>query len=467
MEPISIQELLEATGGVLLGDTPPQGLTVTRLQYDSRQIAPGDFFLPLVGERSDGHAFINQALEDGAIGAFTMRERESYQPGKVYIKVRATDKVPRALAAWYRARFSIPFVAVTGSVGKTTTKDMVSAVLSEKFSVHKTPENHNNELGVPMALLELDSTHQISVIEMGMNSFGEIDNLSELVRPSAALITNIGDAHIEILGSRENILRAKCEVFGHMAPDAPAILNGDDPLLRTLAQSQPGRPLLFCGQSGNCDFWADHLDRDLGTDHLHCLLHTPQGDFPVEIPALGDYMVYPVLMAAAVGQRFGMTGEEIARGVLRYAPTKMRMNVVDRGKNVRILDDAYNANPQSMRAAIQTLSDSAADYKMAVLGDMLELGPLGPGMHEAVGRILGEKHIDCLVAIGELARNMAQGAEAAQVPEVYWFATKEEALPTLAKLVCPNSAVLAKASRGMEFEQIVAYLISITPEKEP
>ena len=465
MEPVSIQDLLDATGGTLLGDVPPQGLAVTRVQYDSRQIAPGDFFLPLVGERSDGHSFINQSLEQGAVGTFTMRERETYLPGKVYIKVPSTDRVPRALAAWYRAKFAIPFVAVTGSVGKTTTKDMVAAVLSEKFAVHKTPENHNNELGVPMALLDLDSTHQISVIEMGMNSFGEIDNLSNLVRPSLALITNIGDAHIEILGSRENILKAKCEVFGHMSPDAPAILNGDDPLLRTVAENQ-SRPIFFCGQDASCAFWADGLDRDLVTDHLHCVLHTPKGDFPVEIPALGDYMVYPVLMAAAVGQHFGMTGEEIARGVLRYAPTKMRMNVVDRGKNVRILDDAYNANPQSMRAAIQTLSDSAAGYKMAVLGDMLELGPLGPGMHEAVGRILGEKHIDCLVAIGELARNMAHGAEAAQVPEVYWFPDKAAALPTLARLIRPDSAVLAKASRGMEFEQIVAYLVSITPERE-
>lgn len=464
MEPICLSELLEAVDGRLLSSAP-EGFSVTNVQYDSRQVAPGDFFLPLVGERSNGHDFIPQALAAGATGTFTARVPVDPVPGKVYIQVADTATVPRALAAFYIRRFPIPFVAVTGSVGKTTTKDMVAAVLSEKFAVHKTPANHNNALGVPMALLELTSAHQISVIEMGMNSFGEIDALSALVHPSLALITNIGDAHIEILGSRENILKAKCEVFGHMASDAPAILNGDDPLLRTLSTAQ-ARPCLFCGGSADSDYWADALDRDLVNDHLHCTIHTPREVFPVEIPALGDYMIYPVLMAAAVGQHFGMTGAEIAQGILRYAPTKMRMNVVDRGKNVRILDDTYNANPQSMRAAIQTLADAASDYKLALLGDMLELGALGPGMHTKVGEILGEKHIDCLVAIGPLAENIAHGAENAQVPEVYWFPTQEEAKLQLARLIRPNSTILAKASRGMAFEKLVAYLIEITPEKE-
>ncbi len=463
---MTVPELLDAAQATLLYPETMPDTTFTQVCYDSRRLQEGDLFLPLAGAHFDGHAFIESALQSGAAGCFTMREREAYLPGKVYLKVRDTARVPRMLAAWYRARLSIPFVGVTGSVGKTTTKDMVSAVLSEKFSVHKTPLNHNNALGVPMALLDIDPEHQVSVIEMGMNSFGEIENLSHLIRPSLALITNIGDAHIENLGSREGILKAKCEIFSHMEPEAPAILNGDDPLLRTL-KGTLGRPTYTCGVSPDCDYYVTDQDRDLVTEDLHCILHTPKTTCELVIPALGDYMIYPVLMAAAVGEHFGMTGEEIARGVLRYAPTKMRMNVIDRGAEVRILDDTYNANPQSMRAGIQTLAATHRDYKMAILGDMLELGNLGPSLHRAVGKTLGEHNIQCLVAIGELAQDIAQGAAEAQVPEVYWFPTKKEALSAIAKLVQPNSAILVKASRRMEFEEITQYLPSITPEKDP
>lgn len=465
MERSTILEILNAVHGALLGDAPPADLTVTRVCFDTRQLEPGDLFLPLKGEHFDGHSFIDQALDAGAAGCFTMRERDSYRPSKVYIKVPDTAKVPRLLAQWYRSKFPIPFVAVTGSVGKTTTKDMVSAVLSEKFTVHKTPLNRNNNLGVPMSLLDLRKDHQLSVIEMGMNHAGEIDDMADLVRPQVGIITNIGDAHIENLGSREGILAAKCELFAHMAPDAPAILNGDDELLGTL-RDKLDRPVVYCGVSPHNDYYVTDLDRDLVTDDLRCVIHTPKEVFPVVIPALGDYMVYPVLTAAAVAEHFGMTAEEIAQGILRYAPTKMRMNVIDRGHQVRILDDAYNANPQSMRAGLQTLASAQREYKMAILGDMLELGPMGPSLHAAVGRVAGESNISCLVAIGELSKHMAEAADAAQVPEVYWFATKEEALSAIAKLVKPNTAILVKASRGMKFEDIVSYLTSITPEKE-
>lgn len=464
MEDVTLAQLAQATGGTLLGDAHPF-TSVTTVCYDTRELQEGDVFLPLVGERADGHAFIDQALEKGAAAVFTARKPTELKPGKGYILVKDTADVPRALAVWYRARFTIPFISITGSVGKTTTKDMVSAVLSEKFSVHKTPGNHNNTLGVPMALLDLTGDYQASVIEMGMNHTGEIDFISNLVKPDIALITNIGDAHIENLGSREGILAAKAEVFAHMPDSGVAILNGDDELLMTL-KGKLRQKIVTCGASPYNDYYVSDLDRDLATDDLHCVLHTPRETVTLTIPAVGDYMIYPVLMAAAVAEQLGMTGEEIARGVLRYAPTKMRMNVVDRGAQVRILDDSYNANPQSMRAGLQTLAATRRDFKIAILGDMLELGPLGPSMHAMIGQIIAESHIDCLVAIGELARHIAQGAEDAQVPQVYWFATKEEALPTIAKLVEPGSAILVKASRRMAFEEIVQYLVSITPEKE-
>ena len=463
MEPMTIREILEAVDGKLLGEFSDLDLTVKHVFTDSRNPDPGALFIPLVGERFDGHAFLNEALEGGAAGCFTQRERESYLPGKFYIKVGSTQKALRDLARHYKQKFRIPFVAVTGSVGKTTTKDMVAAVLGERFKVLKTEGNFNNEVGLPLTLLRLNSNHEICVVEMGMNHFGEIEYLSSIVEPDVAVITNIGDSHIENLGSRENILKAKCEIFSHMDPKKGyVILNGDDPLLEPLRASLPFQSVLV-GTAEGLDYRATGVESD-GERSVRCHVRTPRSGFDVEIPALGNHMLYPTLTAAAVAEHFGMTGGEIARGVLRFAPTKMRMNILKRGDGITILNDAYNANPQSMRAAVEVLSKSGGDYKIAVLGDMFELGPFAPTLHAGVGAYLGKAGIDCLVAVGELARHIYDAAKDAMVPQVYWCETKEEAKPILAELVKPNSTILVKASRGMAFEELVDDLKRITKE---
>ena len=393
MEPMTIREILEAVDGKLLGEFSDLDLTVKHVFTDSRNPDPGALFIPLVGERFDGHAFLNEALEGGAAGCFTQRERESYLPGKFYIKVGSTQKALRDLARHYKQKFRIPFVAVTGSVGKTTTKDMVAAVLGERFKVLKTEGNFNNEVGLPLTLLRLNSNHEICVVEMGMNHFGEIEYLSSIVEPDVAVITNIGDSHIENLGSRENILKAKCEIFSHMDPKKGyVILNGDDPLLEPLRASLPFQSVLV-GTAEGLDYRATGVESD-GEKSVRCHVRTPRSGFDVEIPALGNHMLYPTLTAAAVAEHFGMTGGEIARGVLRFAPTKMRMNILKRGDEITILNDAYNANPQSMRAAVEVLSKSGGDYKIAVLGDMFELGPFAPTLHAGVGAYLGNAGID-------------------------------------------------------------------------
>ena len=463
MEPMTIREILEAVDGKLLGEFSDLDLTVKHVFTDSRNPDPGALFIPLVGERFDGHAFLNEALEGGAAGCFTQRERESYLPGKFYIKVGSTQKALRDLARHYKQKFRIPFVAVTGSVGKTTTKDMVAAVLGERFKVLKTEGNFNNEVGLPLTLLRLNSNHEICVVEMGMNHFGEIEYLSSIVEPDVAVITNIGDSHIENLGSRENILKAKCEIFSHMDPKKGyVILNGDDPLLEPLRASLPFQSVLV-GTAEGLDYRDTGVESD-GEKSVRCHVRTPRSGFDVEIPALGNHMLYPTLTAAAVAEHFGMTGGEIARGVLRFAPTKMRMNILKRGDGITILNDAYNANPQSMRAAAEVLSKSGGDYKIAVLGDMFELGPFAPTLHAGVGAYLGKAGIDCLVAVGELARHIYDAAKDAMVPQVYWCETKEEAKPILAELVKPNSTILVKASRGMAFEELVDDLKRITKE---
>ena len=241
MEAITLGHLLEAVNGTLLGGLLNLETPILRVETDSRTIHPGSLFIPLVGERFDGHAYIGSALEGGAVGCLTARERESYREDKFYVKVASTQRALRDLAAWYKARFDIPFVAVTGSVGKTTAKDMIAAVLGTKYRVLKTEGNFNNNVGLPLTLLRLDRSCEICVLEMGMDRFEEIDYLADIVRPDVGIITNIGDAHIERLGSRENIFKAKCELLPHIKPDGLVILNGDDALLSTLRQM--GSPL--------------------------------------------------------------------------------------------------------------------------------------------------------------------------------------------------------------------------------
>lgn len=463
MEALTLREILEAVNGRLLGDFTDLSATVAQVETDSRSIDRGALFLPLEGERFDGHAYINAALEAGAAGCLTQRERESYLPGKFYIKVASTHQALRDLAVWYKNRFDIPVVAITGSVGKTTTKDMIAAVLGEKFNVLKTEGNKNNDIGLPLTMLRLGKEHEIAVVELGINHPGEMEFLSGIAQPDVVVMTNIGDSHIEAFGCRENTLKAKAEVFTHARAGAVAILNGDDPLLRALKGELPGKVSL-CGGGTGLDYRASELESDWRSQ-VSCRVNTPRGSCRMDIPALGEHMIYPTLMAAAVGEHFGMTLEEIADGVHNFAPTKMRMNILPRAENITILDDGYNANPQSMRAAIEVLDGYTGEYKIAVLGDMFELGPLAEVLHAGVGEFLGRSHVDCLVAVGELAKSIYDAAITSEVPECYHFETKERAMLTLHDLVRPGATILVKASRGMEFETITEYLKSITIEE--
>ena len=456
MEPITLRQLIAAVDGTLLGDFSDLDAAVTSVDTDSRNIQPGSLFIPLEGERFDGHSFIPAALSAGAAGCLTARARDSYAPGKFYVKVRSTQRALRDLARWYKKQFDIPFVCITGSVGKTTTKDMVAAVLREKFRVHKTNGNFNNNIGLPLTLLRLEKADEICVLEMGMNHAGEIEYLSDIVEPDVALITNIGDSHIENLGSREGIFQAKCEIFTHMKPEGTVILNGDDEWLTTLKGRLPFTTV-FVGRGEGLEYRATQVDSD-GQTHIKCQVTTPRQSFSLCIPALGAHMVYPALMAAAVGELYGMTGEEIARGVENFLPTKMRMNVLRLPGDVVVLNDAYNANPQSMRAAAAVLGDARGRRKVAIVGDMLELGDSSDLFHRAVGGSFAELGTDCLIAVGDLARYLAEGAREAGMGEVYHFDSQEQAMPTILSQLQPGTTILVKASRMMRFERIVEAL---------
>jgi len=452
MQPMTIQEITAAVEGVWWNpreDAPAVAAVCT----DSRKITPGCLFLPWVGEKFDGHNFIDAALDAGAAGCLCAKLPQDIRADKFYIKVADTRLALRALASAYRDRFDIPVVQITGSVGKTTTKEMVASVLGAKYRVLKTEGNFNNDIGAPLTLLNLTAEHEAAVIETGMNHFGEIEYLGAMVRPDVAVISNIGDAHIEFLGSREGILQAKCEIFAHLKEGGLAVLNGDDALLDTV---EIPFKTVRCGQSEHCQARVSDI-ADLGVEGITCTVETEQDRYELMIPAPGEHMVYSASIAVAVGEALGLARDEIVRGVAAYEPTGSRMRVVRLPEGRILLDDCYNANPQSVTAALEVLAKTDCARRVAVLGDMGELGDLTDQAHYNMGALAAMLGIDCVVAIGEKAARIADGT-ALGGGEVLHFATKEEAIETLEELLEPDTVMLVKASHSMQFGVLVSRL---------
>lgn len=455
MQPMTVNEIAAAVNGIWWNpreDTP----AVTEVCTDSRKLTPGCLFLPWRGETFDGHDFIDAALDAGAAGCLCAKLPVSLRDDKFYIKVDDTRLALKALASCCRNKFKIPFVQVTGSVGKTTTKEMIAAVLGAKYNVLKTPENFNNDIGTPLTLLQLDPKHQAAVIETGMNHFGEIRYLGEMVRPDIAVISNIGDAHIEFLGSREGILQAKCEIFENLKEGGTAVLNGDDTLLNTL---ELPFSTIRCGQSEHCGIRVSDL-ADHGVEGITCSVTTDRDVYALSIPAPGEHMVYSASMAVAIGELLGLDREEIVRGVSQYEPSGSRMRLVRLSENRLVLDDCYNANPQSVTAALEILAKTECDRKVAVLGDMGELGDLTDQAHYNMGALAAMLGIDFVAAIGTKAAKIADGAAQSGGDSLH-FSTKEEAIHELAQQLGPNTAMLVKASHAMHFGWIVEKLQSV------
>ena len=440
----TVKELCAAVGGTLLQQS---GAVVTQVSTDSRSIPNRALFVPLVGERFDGHDYLDAALERGAAGCLTARKPASLLPDKFYIQVSDTLEALKALAAWYRAKFDIPMVQVTGSAGKTTTKEMIAAVLGQRFSTLKTQANFNNAIGTPMTLLNLAPEHQAAVIETGMNHFGEIRYLGEMVRPTVAVITNVGDAHIENLGgTRQGILQAKCEIFENLQPGGLAVLNGDDELLSGL--TLPFETVL-CGRHERCGVRVTNV-AEHGIEGVTCTVTTKREVYEVAIPSPGAYMIYPAAMAIAIGEHLGLTKAELLSGIAAYRPVGSRMHLVRCGGGRIIIDDCYNANPQAMAEALRILAQTEHPRRMAVLGDMGELGDLTEQAHRDMGALTRTLGLDTVVAVGPKAKAI-QDAN----PDVLWFPTVADALSAIRAAFTAGTAVLVKASHAMHFTDIV------------
>ena len=440
------KEICAAVGGTLL----QSGAAVTAVSTDSRKVGAGELFIPLVGEKFDGHAYLQSALASGAAGCLTAKKPERMLPGKFYILVEDTLLALKALASWYRGKFDLPVVQITGSAGKTTTKEMIACVLAQKFNTLRTEANFNNHIGTPQMLLRLMPEHEAAVIETGMNHFGEIRYLGEMVRPDFAVITNVGDAHIENLGgTRQGTLQAKSEIFENLQKGGVAVLNGDDALLNKL--TLPFETVL-CGLGENCGVRVSNVC-ECGIRGITCTVTTSRDVYDVTIPSPGAYMIYPASMAIAIGEKLGLTKEEILRGIASYVPVGSRMRIIRKTDDRIIIDDCYNANPQAMAEALKILAQTDAQRRVAVLGDMGELGELTQKAHRDMGELTKSLKLDAVIAVGTKAKAITEGNPAAA-----WFATLEEALPTIRFAFSEGTAVLVKASHAMEFGKIVKEL---------
>ncbi|MCY9669481.1 UDP-N-acetylmuramoyl-tripeptide--D-alanyl-D-alanine ligase [Paenibacillus alginolyticus] len=439
-------------------------ILIKGISTDTRTIRPGSLFVPLIGDHFDGHAYASEAYSKGAAAALWQDDHPHPPEGMPIIRVKDTLTALQQLAKSYREQLPVRIIGITGSNGKTTTKDLVAAVLGSTFQVHKTKGNLNNHIGLPLTLLELDKTTQFAVVEMGMSGRGEIELLSNLAEPEASIITMIGESHMLQLGSREEIARAKAEIVSGMSSGGLFVYNGDEPLIeQALAESPDSLPeglsrIRFGSGAGN-DLFPTDIRMD--ADGAHFQINSP-GYPELFIPLLGTHNVINALAAIAVGEAFGVSPEGIAAGLRSLQMTSMRIEKLTAASGLTVLNDAYNASPASMRAAID-LTEQLRGFgrKFLVLGDMLELGEHEEEFHRSIGAMLSPERVDYVFTFGRLGRCIADEA-VKRFPKasVRAFDDKEQLAAELAAEVRADDLVLVKGSRGMRLEHVVNALLA-------
>lgn len=450
MQILSVKDIIKATHGELASKTKnTAGIEIDSITIDSRKVCEGALFVPLAGEKADGHDYINSALKHGASASLTCKEIKLVSEGTV-ISVADTRKALGDIARYYKEKYPIRSVAITGSVGKTTTKDMVYAVLEKGFNTHKTYENFNNDIGVPLTMFGIEEEHDMAVIEMGMNHFGEIDYLVGIAKPDIAIITNIGMSHVENLGSQEGIFKAKLEIANRFTEKNTLYVNGDDKFLKTL-DNRKYKVVKFGIDAGN-DVYAKDIESK-GMNGMEFTVVHSGGSFRSKITQPGIHNVYNALAAVCAGLHFGLDGEACAAGLRDCVYTSQRQEVIN-CKGIEIINDCYNASPDSLRAALGVQKLTNKPRRVAILGDILEMGEYAPKAHYELGADVVSAGVDMLVTAGENAARIAEGARAAGMENVHSFATTDEAVAALPELIRDGDSVLVKASHGMKFIKI-------------
>ena len=455
MKDMTLDAMAKACRGQLCGANTMQFLNARGIVIDSRMVQDDYVFVAIKGERTDGHRYIEQVFADGALAVVTEQPLTISKP---YILVDSTRQALKDLAAFYLSRLDVKVVGISGSVGKTSTKEMIASVLSRKYQVHKTKGNFNNEIGLPLTIFKLEETHQAAVLEMGISDFGEMHRLAAVAQPDIAVLTNIGMSHLKTLGSRDGILKAKTEMFDHLRGDACVILNGDDDLLCTLTQVN-GKPPIFygIGASRHKQAYASDIE-NLGLRGIRLTIHLADEAIRVRIPIPGEHNVYNALAAAAVGRQLGLTNEEIKDGIENARTIDGRTNLIET-RNMTVIDDCYNANPLSMKASIDVLA-TALGRTIAVLGDMGDLGQDERSLHYEVGRHLAEKGIDILFCAGTLSHETARAVrEHNPGCTVYEYDKRDDMVKELLPFLQEGDSVLVKASHFMEYADVVEAII--------
>ena len=426
---------------------------VKSVSTDTRKIEEGALFIALSGERFDGHKFVKDAIDGGAVCAVVNKSAGDFGNLPV-IEVEDTHKALRDLAEGYRMKFNIPVVGITGSVGKTSTKEMIGSVLKQSFKTHMTQGNFNNEIGLPLTVFNLMKEDQMMVLEMGMSAFGEISNLTKVARPNVAVITNIGVSHIEHLGSREGIRKAKFEIFEGLRPEGIAIMNGDDDLLWDARSSLDFETLYYGIDNKECDICAYDVKTYSDSSEFSCKIYGKEYRFAVTVP--GVHHIYNALAAILVGINYGIDIDLIKKGVKEFAPSGLRQTLIELD-DYKIIRDCYNASPASMKSGLEVLSlTETKGRRVACLADMLELGEISENAHQGVGELVVKYKIDCLITVGKFGHFIARGAETAgmNTADIYEFDSNDELKEKLSLILKKNDVILVKGSRGMKLEEI-------------
>lgn len=465
---MTVRELLEATAGRLVRGALDDRFT--GVSTDSRSVQAGDLFVPLRGERFDGHQFIGEALAARAAGFLLERAGAGWLPsdeggGAFAVAVEDTLVALQRLAAFYRRRFAIPVVGVTGSVGKTTTKDLIAAVLGSRWRTVATKGNLNNEIGLPLTVFRLNSASEAACFELGMRGLGQIRTLAEIIRPTVGVVTNVGETHLELLGSQENIARAKAELIEALPPDGVAVLNADDPRVLAMAQISPARVVCYGllrpgerPEERRLDVAGEAVESH-GVRGVSLTLLAGEQRQAVKLPIPGVHNARNALAAAAVGVALGLTLAGVARGLEQVRLTEMRLQVERGREGFLLINDAYNASPASVRAALELLVESrSGGQAVAVLGDMLELGEGTAEAHRKIGEYAAQLGVDRLVGVGPLSANTVRGAQEAGLGLAEAYETTAAAARALVGTLRPKDVVLVKGSRGMHMEEIVQEL---------
>ena len=449
MQRLDVAEIVKATGGRLICGEPD--FVISGITTDSQKAGKNMLFVAIAGEKHDGHDYIGNAFENGADAIVTHRDIP-VRDGKSIIRVEDTRTALGDIARFYKEKYNLPTVAVTGSVGKTTTKDMISSVLTMKYNTVKTQGNFNNDIGLPLTVFRLEHKHEAVVLEMGMSHFGEIHYLASIAKPDIAVITNIGMSHIENLGSQENIYRSKMQICDFFDENGVLIVNGDDEFLK---RKHGGINTITYGVNNTaCDYVAKNI-KNFGTDGTQFDVLVDGKSHTVTVKTAGVHNVYNALAAIAVGRKMNIEIEDIIEGIREFQLSSMRMEIKS-VNGITVINDCYNAAPDSIKAALSVLGDANAKRKIAVLGDVLEMGGFAQDALFEIGKNMSK--IDILVTVGDIAKNIARGAGNAEVGEIMCFNEVPEAIKFLENTILEEDAVLIKASRGMHFEKIAEAL---------